>query len=109
MYTELETQELLTLYAASDKSAAMIKIIAERTKRTEKSIIAKLVREGVYQKTGTATQKTRPMLKSELTDAIAEMLELAPKSLQSLDKASKDELLALYNALRNLNLNDEAE
>ena len=95
-YTPEQTAAVLEAYAAGTDVAA----IAESMGKTARSIIAKLSREGVYQKkvytskTGEAVQK-----KDETADAIGKILGLTESETESLTKANKTALKTILAAL----------
>ena len=99
-YTTEQTTEVLALYAAGTDVAE----IAERFGKTARSIIAKLSREGVYQKktyttkTGEAVQK-----KDQTADAIGAILRMTESEIESLTKANKTALRKIFDALANSN------
>ena len=95
-YTAEQTTAVLEAYASGTDVAT----IAESMGKTARSIIAKLSREGVYQKkvyvskTGEAVQK-----KDETADAIGKILALTESETESLTKANKTALKAILAAL----------
>ena len=97
-YTTEQTAEVLALYAAGTD----VTEIAERFGKTARSIIAKLSREGVYQKktytskTGEAVQK-----KDQTADAIGAILRMTEAEIESLTKANKTALKKIFDALAN--------
>ena len=91
-YTPQETLLVLQLYAQN----VNLEQIAEQLNRSTRSIISKLVREGVYK----APEKPRSRLKKlEMIEKIAETLEISQENLISLEKASWEHLHALYQAV----------
>ena len=97
-YTPEQTTEVLAMYAAGTDVAE----IAARFGKTARSIIAKLSREGVYQKkvyttkTGEAVQK-----KDQTADAIGAILRMTEAEIESLTKANKTALRKIFDALAN--------
>jgi response regulator RpfG family c-di-GMP phosphodiesterase len=95
-YTAEQTVAVLEAYASGTDVAT----IAESMGKTSRSIIAKLSREGVYQKkvytskTGEAVQK-----KDETADAIGKILGLTEAETESLTKANKTALKIILAAL----------
>ena len=89
MYTPEEVDLLVTEYTARP-SKETISELAARLKKSPKSIIGKLSREGVYQKqiylskTGEA-----PVTKKELVAVICELINGDLSKLEGLDKAPK--------------------
>jgi hypothetical protein len=92
-YTPEQTTQVLQLYAAGIDPETIGLTIQKSTR----SIISKLVREGVYQ---TPEQKLARPKKSELIREIAQRLELDPETLESLEKATHGALSLLHGALR---------
>ena len=67
----------------------------------ERSLIAKLSSLGVYQKQGYLTKRGEvPVKKGEHIETLAELLEVAPEMLESLEKVNKSVLVLLINKLR---------
>lgn len=89
-YTEDQTAQIIAAYAAGQT----VQDIAALIGRSPRSVIAKLVREGVYK---TPEQQEKRIKKSELVNNIATKLELDPAMLASLEKATHEALLALAN------------
>jgi len=95
-YTPEQTAAVLEAYAAGTD----VVTIAESMGKTARSIIAKLSREGVYQKkvyvskTGETVQK-----KDETADAIGKILGLTESETESLTKANKTALKTILAAL----------
>lgn len=89
-YTAEQTTQVLQLYAAGVSPEE----IAQTMERSTRSIISKLVREGVYQ----APPKAQPRLKKlDMIQQIAEHLDLEPEQLESLEKATHGALQLLHN------------
>jgi hypothetical protein len=97
-YTPEQTAAVLEAYAAGTD----VVTIAESMGKTARSIIAKLSREGVYQKktyvskTGEAVQK-----KDQTADAIGAILRMTESEIESLTKANKTALKKIFDALAN--------
>lgn len=95
-YTAEQTATILEQYA----QGVTVESLATQFGKTSRSIIAKLSREGVYQKkayvskTGEAVQK-----KDETADAIGKILGLTEAETESLTKANKTALKAILAAL----------
>lgn len=92
-WTEAQTAELVNAY----KDQKDTNVLAERFKRSQRSIVAKLVTEKVYQKAETA--KTKGQTKSEVIGDLEKWLQLPEGILSSLDKGSKESLLALQDTV----------
>ena len=96
-WTDEQTSELVNAYQAEKDTAKL----AELFGRSQLSIIAKLVTEKVYQKAETA--KVKGATKAQLIASIEEVMDMPTGILTSLDKASKEALLALHKAVEALN------
>ena len=67
----------------------------------QRSLIAKLSSLGVYQKKGYLTKRGEvPVKKGEHIETLAELLEVAPEMLESLEKVNKSVLVLLINKLK---------
>lgn len=97
-YTPQQEQELAQLY----QTGVSVKDIAERLGKSERSVIAKLARMGVYQSTKHSTVKRT---KGDLVEEISAVLGLESGTLDSLAKAEKLALETLYNEILTLNCN----
>ena len=98
-YAPEVTQAIVTAYTnAPDMST--VRALAESYGKTTKSIIGKLSREGVYQKT-TYTTKTgaKPITKAEIVAQITDQLDLDSQSVAGLEKAPKAALVAVRDAV----------
>lgn len=99
VYTEEEAAYLVDQYNRAP-SRETVKRLAEEMKKTEKSVIGKLSREGVYQREGYKTKAgLDPVTKVELVSDIAEKLGLDVEKLLGLEKSPKPALQALLNSL----------
>lgn len=85
--------------------------LAKELDKSEKSIIGKLSREGVYRREVYKTKLGEtPITKIELVHHIAEYLDLEPDHLMGLDKTPKHVLKLIEKTLqRGLNDYDEME
>jgi len=91
-YTPEQTLEVVQLYAAG----VSLDDIARTVQRSTRSIISKLVREGVYRAEAKAPPRLR---KSELIAQVAEHLNLEPQQLESLEKATHGALVLLHQTV----------
>lgn len=95
-YTEEDTISIVARYRAGETTET----ISESTGRSNRSIIAKLSREGVY------VSKTKPpstrATKVELITHIAEMVSLEVDVIATLEKATHDCLQELHDAIQTL-------
>ena len=94
-YTPEQTTTALEAYA----QGASAEQIAEQLQKSTKSVVAKLVREGVYVKPVAAPTRTR---KLDLVHELAALLELNATELESLEKAQHSALLMVVEKLKQL-------
>jgi len=100
-YTAEQTATIVSTYEANP-TAETVSALAETLGKSVRSIVAKLSREGVYKKkeyttkTGEKVQK-----KDETADAIGAILRLNENDIESLTKANKTALKAIFAALAN--------
>lgn len=108
-YTEAQTVELVQAYVATPTDET-VKSFAEKFGKTTRSIVAKLAKEKVYVSKAKEAGK-RAMLKSEMIAKIATMVGKSEEQLESLEKATGPALMAVIDALVDLNkqLADEVE
>ena len=93
-YTDAMESELVAAYEA-DPTRATVDEFAAKFSKPARSIIAKLVREGVYKAVARATKQGTPVVRksdivAQIEDALGTNLELA-----TLVKASKNDLHTL--------------
>lgn len=97
-YTAEQTAQIVADYQAG----VAVEKIAETMAKSVRSVVAKLSREGVYQKkayttkTGEAVQK-----KDSLADTIGLVLKMTESEIESLTKANKTALTKIMVALAN--------
>jgi len=98
-YTESETSYMVELYKETP-TAETVDILVEQLKRSKKSIIGKLSREGVYRRE-VYVSKTgeKPITKIEIVSNIADALEIEVGSLSGLEKSPKETLKKLLQAV----------
>lgn len=97
-YTPEQTLKMVTDY----QSGVTVESIAESLGKTVRSVVAKLSREGVYKKkeyVGKTGEK--PVKKDAHADAIGAILRLSEGEIDSLTKANKSALKAIFEALAN--------
>lgn len=100
-YTVEETQALLEAYKASPTQETVADM-ATRFGKSVKSIVAKLSREGIYQKKEYTTKSgARPVKKDTTADAIGAILKLSESDTDSLTKCNKRALEEIFKALAN--------
>lgn len=97
-YTPEQTAQVVADYLAG----VSVESIAEAMGKSVRSIVAKLSREGVYQKKAYTTKTGEPVQKKDQTaDAIGAILRLSEADTESLTKANKRALQAIFEALAN--------
>jgi Zn-dependent M32 family carboxypeptidase len=91
-YTSEQTLELVEAYKAMP-TAETVEQFAVKFSKTVKSVIAKLSREGVYQKKEYVSKAgTKPVKKEELATELMEAFGLSDAEADSLAKANKTAL-----------------
>lgn len=94
-YTVEQTLELVEAYKALPTQET-VAAFAEKFGKTVKSVIAKLSREGVYQKKEYVSKAgTKPVKKEELATELMEAFGLSDAEADSLAKANKTALLKI--------------
>jgi ABC-type phosphate transport system substrate-binding protein len=97
-YTPEQTVEIVAAYQGGET----VEALAERFQKSVRSIVAKLSREGVYQKKEYKTKTGEKVVKKDAhADAIGAILKLAENDIDSLTKANKSALRAIFEALAN--------
>ena len=97
-YTPEQTQAVLDAYA----NGSTVEAIAETVGKSVRSIVAKLSREGVYKKKEYKTKNGEAVVKKDAhADAIGAILRLPENDIESLTKANKSALKAIFEALAN--------
>jgi hypothetical protein len=91
-YTDGMTEELLTAYN-SEPTIETVREFAEKFNKSARSIIAKLVREGVYQPQARTTKTGEPVVRK--SDLVAFISSKTQVPMPSLEKASKQDLTKL--------------
>lgn len=98
-YTPEQTAEMRSLYLANPTKAT-VAAIAAKFGKAEKSVIAKLSREGVYQKAAyVAKTGEKPVKKEALASEIGAKLGMTEEQAESLAKANKTVLKKVAEAL----------
>jgi acylphosphatase len=98
-YTPEQTAGLVAAYVATPTAETVAKFAAAFGKST-KSIVAKLSREGVYKKAERTTKNGDAIVKKDtLADSIGKVLNLSEGDVESLAKANKTALKAIFEAL----------
>ena len=97
-YTPEQTLKIVQDYKAGES----VESIAAAMGKTVRSVIAKLSREGVYQKKEYKTKTgEKPVKKDTHADAIGAVLSLSEGEIESLTKANKTALVKIFQALAN--------
>lgn len=95
-YTAEQTAMIVGEYA----NGATVEALAEKLGKSVRSIVAKLSREGVYKKKEYKTKTGEAVVKKDAhADAIGAILGLAENDVDSLTKANKTALKAIFEAL----------
>ena len=99
-YTAEQTAELVAAYKASS-TAETVATFAEKFGKTVKSIVAKLSREGVYQKKEYVSKTgVKPIKKDEIANEFQTLFGLTESEADSLTKANKTALAKILNAYK---------
>ena len=97
-YTPEQTAKIIAEYQAG----VAVEQIAQAMGKTVRSIVAKLSREKVYvAKTYVSKTGEKPVKKDVTADAIGAILRLSENDIESLTKANKSALKAIFEALAN--------
>lgn len=97
-YTPEQTAQMVADYSAG----VTVEKIAETLGKTVRSVVAKLSREGVYKKKEYVSKTgEKPVKKDAHADAIGAILQLSEGEIDSLTKANKSALKAIFEALAN--------
>jgi Tfp pilus assembly protein PilP len=97
-YTAEQTSAMIADY----QSGTTVEMIAQNLGKTVRSVVAKLSREKVYHaKTYTSKTGEKPVKKDVHADAIGAILRLNENDIESLTKANKNALVAIFTALAN--------
>lgn len=98
-YSESETAYMVEIYK-ENPCMNTIEVLVEQLKRSKKSIIGKLSREGVYRRE-VYVSKTgeKPITKMEIVSNIADAIGLEVSDLAGLEKSPKEVLRRLSKAV----------
>lgn len=97
-YTPEQTEKMVADYNAG----ASVETLAQELGKSVRSIVAKLSREGVYKKKEYKTKTGEKVIKKDAhADAIGAILKLPENDIESLTKANKSALKAIFDALAN--------
>jgi len=99
-YTQEQVNHMVEAYTANPERAT-VDMLAEDLNKSVKSIIGKLSREGVYEKTVYKTKTGEdPITKKELVVELSNLLGIEYESLAGLEKSPKADLKVLVENLR---------
>lgn len=97
-YTPEQTLKMVADYQAG----VTVETIAQALGKTVRSVVAKLSREGVYKRKEYKTKTGEAVVKKDAhADAIGAILRLPENDIESLTKANKSALKAIFEALAN--------
>ena len=97
-YTAEQTAQMVADYSAG----VSVETIAQNLGKTVRSVVAKLSREKVYVAKTYVTKTGEPVVKKDAhADAIGAILRLPENDIESLTKANKSALKAIFEALAN--------
>lgn len=97
-YTPEQTAQMVTDYRAG----VSVETIAQNLGKTVRSVVAKLSREKVYVAKTYVSKTGEPVVKKDAhADAIGAILRLPENDIESLTKANKSALKAIFEALAN--------
>ena len=106
-YTQEQVVHMISTYEANP-SRETVQILANELDKSVKSIIGKLSREGVYQKTEYLSKTgERPITKKQMVEIIARELVGESSKLAGLEKAPKADLKYLLELVSEDSLNGE--
>lgn len=95
-YSAEMTARMVSEYAANPVPAT-VEALATALGKSVKSVVAKLVREGVYK--SKEVVKAKRVTKADLVAKVSEALGVAPGTLVSLEKGTHEALEALAEAV----------
>jgi hypothetical protein len=94
-YSPEITSKIVEIYLA-DPTRDTVNKLAVVYKKSVKSIIGKLAKEGVYRREAYTTKTgERPITKSEIIESLADKLDTTSENLVGLDKTPKNTLKIL--------------
>jgi hypothetical protein len=97
-YTPEQTAKMVADYSAG----VSVETIAEGMGKTVRSVVAKLSREKVYKAKEYKTKTGEAVVKKDAhADAIGAILKMPENDIESLTKANKNALRAIFEALAN--------
>jgi ribosomal protein L22 len=106
-YTEAQVTEMVARYTEKPDRET-VENLAKELNKSIKSVIGKLSREGVYQKTEYLTKSgEKPVTKLELVSALGDVLDIPDQWLEGLEKAPKPVLKRIVDMLEEAQANYE--
>ena len=99
-YTEEQVKEMVAQYS-ENPTRETVEELAEEFNKSIKSIIGKLSREGVYEKTVYKTKTGEdPITKKELVEKLSELVGIEYSMISGLEKSPKIDLKRLVDILK---------
>jgi len=99
-YTEQQVQHMIEEYK-NNPTRETVENLAEELNKSIKSIIGKLSREGVYQKTVYKTKTGEdPVTKRELVEELSDLVGIEYNMIAGLEKSPKIDLKRLVEILK---------
>jgi N-methylhydantoinase B/oxoprolinase/acetone carboxylase alpha subunit len=99
-YTEEQVKEMVAQYS-ENPTRETVEELAEEFNKSIKSIIGKLSREGVYEKTVYKTNTGEaPITKKELVEELSELVGIEYSMISGLEKSPKIDLKRLVDILK---------
>ena len=99
-YTQDQVERMVNLYRISP-TRETVENLAEEMDKSIKSIIGKLSREGVYEKTVYKTKTGEdPVTKKELVEELSELIGIEYSMISGLEKSPKIDLKRLVDILK---------
>jgi hypothetical protein len=98
-YSDEMVEKMVSAYTAAPTKAT-VEMLSNQFKKTTRSIIAKLSREGVYVPQARTTKSGEPIVRKE--DIVSNIENALEIELPSLAKASKSDLSNLWEAVQGL-------
>lgn len=93
-YTEAQEKTLREIY--HDQGSDDLKALAALVGKSEKSVLQKLVKMGIYRKKQPTTKTGQPIVKKDdLSSALADFIGLSEPDAASLEKANKTALIQI--------------
>ena len=99
-YTEEQVKEMVAQYS-ENPTRETVEELAEEFNKSIKSIIGKLSREGVYEKTVYKTKTGEdPITKKELVEELSELVGIEYSMISGLEKSPKIDLKRLVDIIK---------